>query len=133
MSNRRRPRNPGKNIADAASAAGVDLDEDRLLAGYELVPRLGGESLELRFSDEGDPTVWMAIAGFGGRRFEVGAAANPEKALYRLLEQLVDGGQCRHCAKPTGITQDFDQQPAEQLICWYQYDPELKTYRRGCE
>lgn len=132
MSNRRRPRNP---VPSAGTPAGV-LDEDFFSACSSMVPRLGAKTLELRFSDDGadadSPTVWMAIAGFGGRRFEVGAASHPEKALFRLLEQLVDGGQCRHCARPTGITRDFTEQPAEQVVCWYQYDPELKVFRRGC-
>lgn len=114
-----------------------------LTASMELFPRLGAREVEVRFSepDEGTsgPVVWMAIATFSGGPFgnalppQVAAALAPEKAAFRLLEQLVDGGQCRHCNRPTGISDKFMQMPAAEAVCWYQFDPELTRFRRGCE
>ncbi|HTW17041.1 MAG TPA: hypothetical protein VMF51_18065 [Nocardioides sp.] len=131
MGNRRKPRNP----AGARGPAGgrpADLDDDFFRAAAAMVPRVGARSFQVRYCDEDDPVVWIAVASFGGRRFEVGAGPNPEVAIMRLLQVLVDGGTCRHCHRPTSITRSFDQQLASQIVCWYQYDPELKKFRRGC-
>lgn len=125
MSNRREPASPAPAF-----------NEDLFLACVDMVPRLGATSFELRYSEPehaGSPTVWIAIAEFGRRRHEVAAALDPATAAFRLLEVLVDGGQCTHCKRPTGITEDFTPQLAERFVCWYQYDPELKRFRRGCE
>jgi hypothetical protein len=47
---------------------------------------------------------------------------------------LVDGAMCAHCGKPTGLEPTLlVDMPFPEHICWYQYDPELKTFRRGCE
>jgi hypothetical protein len=26
-----------------------------------------------------------------------------------------------------------DSMPLNESVCWYQWDPEMKTFRRGCE
>ena len=76
----------------------------------------------------------MMVALYDGGRWEVAAAANPVRAALRLCEQLVDGGMCTHCNRPAGLEPDsIDAMPLNDLVCWYQYDPELKTFRRGCE
>lgn len=106
------------------------------MAAADLLPRLGATTLELRFSEPespGSPVVWIAIAGFQGAGPQVAAGLSPYRALYRLLEQLVDGGQCTHCKRPTGVCDDLDSLPLGTVVCWYVYDPELDTFRRGCE
>jgi hypothetical protein len=131
--------------------ASTPTHEDLLDACIKLVPRLGTRNFELRYSEPeldkttaalaGDgtpahesPTVWIAIAIFPGAPPQVGAALTPAGAAYRLLEQLIDGGQCTHCKRPTGITDDFAAaMPAAGQVCWYRYDPELKVFRRSCE
>ncbi len=122
--------------------------KDFLTACVDMVGRMGAEGWQLRFHDDESPTVWIALATFTGRldnihmpdgghpthtKHEVAAALSPQQAAFRLLEQLVDGGHCTHCHKTTGITSDFDDVPLHEHVCWYQYDPELKTFRRGCE
>jgi hypothetical protein len=93
----------------------------------------------VRFSEpelEDSPSVWIAIANF--KRYkappQVAAALTPLHALEKLLESLIDGGTCKHCGKATAFfadhTEAFDMAGA---VCAYTYDPELKTYRRGCE
>lgn len=128
MSNRRKPNNPG--------AVPQAFNEDLLIACANMLPRLGAKSIESRYSEpehNGAPVVWLAIAELAGGRFETGAALDPARAAFRLLEHLVDGGVCTHCSRPTGITEDFAAQLVPELVCWYQFDPELKTFRRGCE
>jgi hypothetical protein len=53
--------------------------------------------------------------------------------VLRLCAQVVDGGRCTHCRRPTGLSEDLDAMPLDRLVCWYQWDPELATFRRGCE
>lgn len=124
--------------------------EDLLKACAAFVPRLGAQSFEIRFSEPddpeprkacadpgpnraGSPTVWIAIAFFAGAPPQVAAALSPGRAAFRLLEDLVDGGQCAHCKRPTGITDGISAMPAARAVCWYQFDPELVVFRRGCE
>jgi hypothetical protein len=115
------------------------------LAAIDLLRRTGATEFAIRFQDDDEPVVWIAQSGYltdaHGRpvatgkpnRYEVAAALRPEWAIYRLCDQLMDGGQCQHCNRPTGITHDFERMPMEAMVCWYQYDPELNTYRRSCE
>lgn len=109
------------------------FDDDRFKATVDLIRRAGARSFEIRYSDDNIPTVWMAIAGFG-ENWEAGAALNPLMAAWRLAESLLDGGICKHCSKPTGISNDWTgEMPLKGMICWYVYDPEVKKYRRSCE
>lgn len=103
-----------------------------LLAAIDMLGHTGAEFTQVRYCEEEDPVVWMVVGKWSGERYEVGAAMNPVRAALRLLEKVVDGGTCQHCGRPTGITEDFDEMPLDNLMCWYQYDPELKKFRRGC-
>lgn len=108
--------------------------EERFLAGVEMVRRTGSSQFQLRWSDDETPVVWFAVAVYPDERWDVGAARDPWRAVARLLETLIDGGVCTHCARPTGFDPDtLDTMPLNEAVCWYQYDPELKTFRRGCE
>lgn len=106
--------------------------EERLAAVVEMIGRTGASQFSLRYQDDEQPTVWVCIAKWG-ETFEATGAMTPLVAAMRLLEQVVDGGQCKHCGRPTGASDDFTQMPLDTLVCWYQYDPELKKFRRGCE
>lgn len=108
-------------------------EEQLITAATEMVGRTGATEMQVRYSDDEQPVIWMAVATYSGGRWETAAGQTPSRALYRLLEQLVDGGQCQHCGRPTGITERIDEQLLEQVVCWYQFDPELKVFRRGCE
>lgn len=114
-----------------------------LLACIELVGRTGAKDVQIRYCEEEKPIIWMGVAKYLGRKdrdspsrpvYVVGAHTNPITALVKLLEQIVDGGECTHCHRPTGFTEDFSgDMPLNGMLCWYRYDPELKTFRRGCE
>lgn len=117
-----------------------DLDL-RLVAGVEMIGRTGSTGFEMRWSggpdDDtcGDLVVWTAVATFSKDRAEAAASLDPVEAVMRLCEQLVDGGQCTHCRRPTSFLPDLDYDPSllEALTCVTAWDPELKTFRRGCE
>jgi hypothetical protein len=110
-----------------------ELDDAKLKAGLDFIRRTGATGLQVRYSDDELPVVWMVVAQYG-EHAEVDAALNPVRATLRLCERLADGGGCTHCDKPTGLTPDsFDAMPLPSHICWYQWDPERETFRRGCE
>jgi hypothetical protein len=119
---------------------------DVFLAAVDLVRRTGSRQFQLRWQDDEKPTVWVAVAGYnvgddgrpiseGGKRaWKVAAALSPLDAALCLCEETVDGAQCVHCKRPSGFDPDgFETMPLNDIVCWYQYDPELKTMRRGCE
>jgi len=77
--------------------------------------------------------VFVSIASYRDG-WDAGAGPTPVLSVERLLDQLLDGvGQCKHCHRPTGVAHDLAEMPLADHVCWYQYDPELNTYRRSCE
>jgi hypothetical protein len=109
------------------------------LAGIDLIGRTGADGFVISYDDanvETHPIIWNAVASYQrerGQVFEVAAGFNPDQAVFRLCERLIDAGSCAHCHRPTGVTDEVDTMPLDTMICWYQFDPELATYRRGCE
>lgn len=108
-------------------------NDPRLTAGVDLVRRCGAKEIDIRFCEETTPVVWMAVATFSRQRWEVAAGHDPLDAVLRLCDQLLDGGECKHCHRITGCVWDVQPMPLSDAVCWYQWDPELKTFRRGCE
>jgi hypothetical protein len=119
------------------SAEQSPSDDPIFLAGIDLLRRTGQLQFQIRYSDDEEPVVWLAVGMWKGPTrkvvYDTAAALHPTKAVLRLCEQVMDGGQCQHCRRPSGFSEDFDAMPMNDLVCWYQYDPELKTFRRGCE
>lgn len=109
------------------------IDPDLLIAAMEMIGRTGAEGIQVRYSDDPEPVVWMAIAGFKDGHYSCSAGITPLQAILKLCDELIDGGICRHCHKPTGVLIDHNAGNMPKVICWYTYDPELKTFRRGCE
>jgi hypothetical protein len=118
--------------------------DKKIAAAVEMIGRMGGKQFEIRFFEEQDddvfdPPIWIARAKFqdkGHDVWEATGAMNPWRAIFRLLETLMDGGECTHCGKMTAVDEnppDFAISATEELVCWYRYDPELKTFRRQCE
>lgn len=115
------------------------------VAAIDMLRRTGVREVQIRYSDDQAPIVWICVglwrfydghvvAQGGHVRHEAAAALDPEHAVYRLLDQVMDGGQCVHCKRPSGVTHDFaGEMPADAAVCWTRYDPELNTYRRSCE
>jgi hypothetical protein len=114
--------------------------DDRATAAVGLIGHTGAKHFELRYSEPEDGhvdvVIWMAIAEYdreGRAVHEVGASTDPSQAIFRLCDQLIDGGHCTHCHRPSGFSEDAAALPLDEHICWTQWDPELKKYRRGCE
>lgn len=123
-------------------------EDPRLIAGAKLIERTGALSFQIRYSDDEQPVVWMAVAEYhmgpsgrpvaknkpGRQVFEAAAAMDPVRAVLRLCDQLVDGGVCAHCNRPTGVTEDWrTDMPLANVVCWYVFDPETESFRRSCK
>lgn len=121
-------------------------DDPRLAAAIDLIRRTGSRSVGIRYSDDDTPVVWIAVAEHGvgedgipvrdgGKTaWTCDAALDPVRAVLQLAERLIDGGTCAWCARPAGLDVDtLDAMPGSDLICWWQFDPELSTFRRACE
>jgi hypothetical protein len=73
----------------------------------DLLRRTGASATTIRYSepdeDEKDgPTVWLAIVHYG-EWWDAASGASPSVALVRLCEQLLDGGRCAHCQRPSSF------------------------------
>lgn len=119
----------GEGVSTAQDAA----RDPRIVAAIMLIERAGAQGFQLRYSDDNEPLVWMAL-GEWAYGWDVGAGRTPVDAAMRLLSQTVDGGQCAHCGRPTGVTDDWRvDMPLADQVCWYVYDPETERFRRSCE
>jgi hypothetical protein len=119
--------------------------DPRYIAAINLIRRNGAREIQLRYDEEQTPIVWVAVAGFSiingvptGRgninAHQAGGALDPLQAIFALCRACLDRrGLCVHCGRNTMFDETFDPQPLEDLYCWYQWDPEMKTFRRGCE
>ena len=118
---------------DVAAAAGPE-NSRKLIAAVTFINRTGASQFQLRYSDDEQPVIWMAIVTYRDGKQEVDASLDPIRAVLRLCERLADGGTCTHCGRPTGLEPDsLDTMPMNKQICWWQYDPELGQFRRACE
>ena|SRR5436190_7260900 len=121
------------------------IEDPRYVAAIDLVRRNGAREIQLRYDDEQNPIVWVAVAGFSiikgkpsGRgkvnAHQAGGALSPLEAIFALCRACLDRhGLCVHCGRNTMFDESFESQPLEKFYCWYQWDPEMKTFRRGCE
>jgi hypothetical protein len=110
----------------------AEINDPRMGAAVRMIGRTGADDFQIRFCEEEMPVVWMALASWDGQ-WNIGSAFTPLRAVFRLCDLVIDGGKCVHCQRPTGFTEDFEPMPAQQMVCWYQWDPETKEYRRSCE
>jgi hypothetical protein len=121
---KRKGRQPKSSVFDPEKDA-------QLTAAANLIGHTGAAEFQIRYCDEEKPTIWIAAARWGDQ-WESAAAMAPLLAVFRLCDEVIDGGQCQHCHRPTGFHPDINPMPMDKMICWYQWDPELKTFRRGC-
>jgi hypothetical protein len=110
--------------------------DPRFIAGVDMIRRSGSETFQIRYQDDQEPVVWIAVGGWPGGRWEAAGAIDPVRAVLRLVEQTLDGGLCTHCKMPVAFDPDdlaAPPEPLDRMACWYQFDPELAVIRRGCE
>lgn len=120
-----------------------DPFSDRLPPLVALIGRTGAKDYRIEYTDEANgPVVWVAVVTFkqhGSSRPAIVCAADvdPTRATYELAAKLVDGGTCRHCRRLSAVERldaPIGEDPVlADALCWYQWDPELRTYRRSCE
>lgn len=119
-------------------------DDPQLLALYDLLGRTGAREVQLRYSDDEQPVVWFAVATFRTpliERWETAAGHDPVQALQRLAAEIIDGAECAHCGRPTIFNEAVEPilgnglagAVVDATTCVYGWDPELRTFRRGCE
>lgn len=125
---------------------GRSPEEARMVAAIALLRRTGATSFQLRYSDDEDPVIWMAVgewhiadgrpvpAEAGGEiHYDAAAAADPPTAVMRLLDEKLDGGQCTHCGRPSTVLHEPGEVwPLDGATCAWRYDPERGEYVRGC-
>lgn len=126
----------------------MTVDDPKMIAATKMLQRTGAAALQIRYSDDEEPTVWFAVVqyrrGADGlpkakgpiNAWETAAGRHPTEALLRLCEKVVDGGTCAHCHRPTIFHADLDDAPLpglDELMCSYEWDPELALFRRSCE
>lgn len=82
--------------------------KDRTVALVGLIGATGATDVQIRYQDDDEPTVWVAVAAYGhgatgddGPVYQVHAGLDPVAALYNLAERLIDGGRCTTCSKVT--------------------------------
>lgn len=107
--------------------------DDAVVASSDFIRRTGATSIQIRYSDDEEPVVWFVVAIYPDGRWETASGHSPDVAAIRLCETLGDGAECTHCHRPTGVTTEIDTMPLDKMVCWYQFDPETKKFRRGCE
>lgn len=113
---------------------------DLALACIDMIGHTGAADTDIRYQDDQQPVVWMAVAHWKstetGDIYQVGAGFNVERALVKLLKETVDGGQCTHCGRPTGFDPDrplYTDMGDGGLICWYFYNPQTRKIQGGCQ
>lgn len=119
----------------SASVAAEDGSpkDPRFVALIAFLEKTGLSEFQLRWHDEEEPTVWIAV-GRWKHGDEAGGGITPYRAILRLAETITDGGECAFCERTTGITDEWrEDMPFARLVCWWTYDPEKQVFRRGCE
>jgi hypothetical protein len=124
--------------------------EPELLGALNLVRRTGAKQVQVRYSDDEAPVVWIAVGGwFRGPDgvpvasgdeliYEAAAGPSPTVAMNRLLDQIVDGGVCPNCERPTGFIAKGEALPPEgsamqQMCCWWTWSDQDECYGRDCD
>lgn len=121
------------------------VKDERFTAAIKFLERLGAREFQMRFDDEQRPIVWVAISGYSiingkpatrGKinAHQTGCGMDPLTAMFNLMTNSLNfRGLCNHCGRNTMFDESFGEVPMADVYCWYQWDPELKLYRRGCE
>ncbi len=111
-------------------------DDPRFTAAVDLLGRSGAKGFQIRYDDEQDPIVWVAVVT-DMRGAETAAAFSPLGAVMRLLGLVIDplrGAKCAHCGRPSDVTDDWANAPTSSgPVCWFVFDPETARFRRSCE
>jgi hypothetical protein len=107
--------------------------DPRFTATLDLLRRMGASEVQIRYDEEQDPIFWLVV-GRWGDTYEGDTALTPLRAAVRLAERVGDGGVCAFCARPAAVSDDWRAPTIlDEHFCWWVYDPETESFRRGCE
>lgn len=106
-------------------------NDDIVKAAVELIGRAGADEFRFRVCEEDNPRICLAYARWGETWVAAGGM-NPRTAVFRLAEEVIDGGTCVRCNRPAGFYGLIDEMPLSHAVCWYQYDPGARKFIRGC-
>lgn len=111
-----------------------DTLDPRLGAAVELLGHCGAAEFQLRYCEEEQPVVWVAAARWHDH-WSCAGGMGPAEAIYRLCTDVIDGGTCTHCGRPTAFSEGYELLPAmlPAEVCWYRWDAQLALFRRSCE
>lgn len=138
----------GQGVLGDADQPHIDPDDEVLLtASIDMVRRCGALSVQVRWSDDPPPTVWLCVVELklnmqnrpvprdqvGRKTHVVEASLLPWEAAFKLAESLVDGGRCQHCGRPAGVLRPGSRvPPRSRPICWYRMPQGGKEFVRDC-
>jgi len=121
------------------------LEDPRFIGAVDVIKRTGAREVQIRYSDDEQPVIWFAVAGWNvnidgiptkhgaGRAWETSSALHPIEAVFRLARQVVDGGQCAHCSKPAAFNTDDGDELLPEFFCWWTWNPEAAKYVQACQ
>jgi hypothetical protein len=107
-------------------------NDPRFVAAVQLIGRTGADEFQMRFSPEDEPPITWTALGRWDKAWECASAMSPVVAVFRLCNEVIDGGECQYCHRPAGFEESIEPTLMDSLICWYQWDPSTKTFQRGC-
>jgi len=105
-----------------------DVDEDGMIAAYDLIRRAGAGSVEVGYLHDDVPVQeadWWANAQFRGVRITVEHRAGPVEAVEALARRLINGATCTYCRHIITIS----GQPRDGICRWTRHG---NRWVRGC-
>lgn len=75
----------------------MNLDEDALIAGADLVGRTGAKEFQVGYLNDDPPHQWYAHARYKGARITEEGHKGPIEAVEALARRLLTGGKCTRC------------------------------------
>jgi hypothetical protein len=101
----------------------AELDEDAVIACFDLAGRTGAQGAEIGYLNDEPPHGWYAHAKYRGARIVVEDLDGPVEAADALARRLLAGGKCTHCKRTVVLSGDG-------LVCrWRRMGP---RWERGC-
>jgi hypothetical protein len=77
----------------------VNLDEDAVIAGADLVGRTGATHFQVGYLNDEPPHNWYAQARYKGARISEDNHRGPVEAVEALARRLLTGAKCINCGK----------------------------------
>jgi hypothetical protein len=102
----------------------AELDDDAVIACFNLAGRTGARDAEIGYLHDDPPHGWYAHARYQGARIMVEDMAGPVEAADALARRLLAGAKCQHCRRTVVLS-------GGGLACrWRRMGPQ---WVRGCD